>query len=229
LFGGIGVNKAVNSLNPPILANYSDQSAFSKYKLDLKMVNKLMTGDGWKKNSSGTWEKGGKAADIEMKSTTGNKRRELTEQILQAQVGKAGFNLTINNQSAGDLFGKQLPAGDYQLALYAQVATSLEPGLCAVMCSKNIPTAANNNTGQNWTRSNVKGLDKPLEVVDNSSNDAARIKAAKVADKLMANAVVSLPLDPLPNISLWSKKLKGPKPDDPILAMFFNLGTWTTK
>ena len=164
LFGGIGVNKAVNSLNPPILANYSDQSAFSKYKLNLKMVSKLMTGDGWKKNSSGFWEKGGKASDLEIKSTTGNKRRELSEQILQAQLAKAGFKLTINNQSAGDLFGKQLPAGDYQLALYAQVATSLEPGLCAIMCSKNIPTAANNNTGQNWTRSNVKGLDKPLEV-----------------------------------------------------------------
>ena len=209
------------------MSNYSDQNAFSKYKLNLGMVNKLMTKAGFKKNASGVWAKGGKAADIEIKSTTGNKRRELSEQILQAQLSKAGFNLTINNQAAGDLFGQQLPAGDYQLALYAQVATSLEPGLCAIMCSKNIPTAANNNTGQNWTRSNVKGLDKPLGVVDSSSNDAARIKAAKAADKLMADAVVSLPLDPLPNTSLWSKKLKGPKPDDPILAMFYNLASWT--
>jgi len=229
LFGGLGVTKAVNSLNPPILAAYSDQNAFAGYGLDLKKVATLMAGAGWKKGSDGIWAKNGQKAELTIKSTAGNKRRELTQQILQAQLKKAGFGLTIDNQAAADLFGKQLPGGDFQLALYAQVATSLEPGLCTIMCSKNIPTAANNNTGQNWTRTKVTGLDAPLQVVDKSSDNAARATAAKQADKIMAKAQVTLPLDPLPNIALWSKTLTGPKGDNPIFAMFYNLSTWTQK
>jgi peptide/nickel transport system substrate-binding protein len=228
LFGGLGVTKAVNSLNPPILAAYSDPNAFAGYGLNLKKSAALMKAAGWKK-VDGIWEKDGEKAELTIKSTTGNKRRELTEQILQAQLKKAGFDLTIDNQAAGDLFGEQLPSGDFQLALYAQVATSLEPGLCTLFCSKNIPTAENDNTGQNWTRTDVKGLDAPLTVVDTSSDNAARAKAGKKGDQIMAKAMVSLPLDPLPNIALWSKSLSGPKGDNPIFAMFWNLSTWTQK
>ena len=39
------------------------------------MVNTLMTGDGWAKGSDGIWAKGGQKAALELKTTTGNKRR----------------------------------------------------------------------------------------------------------------------------------------------------------
>ena len=80
---------------------------------------------------------------------------------MQEQLKAAGFGLTIANQEAGDLFGTTLPAGDYVLSLYAQTATSLQPGLCTIFCATNIPTDANGNSGQNWQR------------VDTAANDAA--------------------------------------------------------
>ena len=118
-----------------------------------------MTGDGWAKGADGIWAKGGVRATIEFKTTAGNKRRELTQQIVQEQAKNAGFEITINNAKAGDLFGQILPKGDYQLALYAQVLTNLEPGNCSLFCSKNIPTEANGNVGQNWQRVNIPELD----------------------------------------------------------------------
>ncbi len=127
LFGDLGVNKAVQTLNPPIVSKYADTTAYSNYVLSLSKVTSLMTGDGWTK-SGGYWTKGGKQAAFVIKSTAGNKRRELTEQILQEQLKAAGFKLTIQNPSADDLFGKILAAGNYQMSLYAQTATSLEPG-----------------------------------------------------------------------------------------------------
>ena len=105
-----------------------------------------------------------------MIGTTDNKRRELTEQIIQQQAKTAGFDVKIQNQSAAQLFGKSLPAGTYQLALYAQVATSLEPGLCSIYCSANIPTKANGGSGQNWTRTAIPSMDPMLQTVDNSSD-----------------------------------------------------------
>ncbi|HUV10425.1 MAG TPA: ABC transporter substrate-binding protein [Acidimicrobiia bacterium] len=226
LFGGLGINKAVNSLNPPIQSAFSDTKAFAKYKLNLKKVDSLMKADGWKKNDDGVWEKDGEPAEIEIRSTTGNQRRELTEQILQDQLAKAGFDLVINNQAAGDLFGQQLPDGDFQLALYAQVVTTLDPGLCVILCSSNIPTEDNDFSGQNFTRTDVAGLDDPLEAIDGSFDDEEKAKLGKKADRIMAKAMISLPLDPLPNIALWSKTLSGPKGDHPVFSVFVNLAEW---
>jgi peptide/nickel transport system substrate-binding protein len=227
LFGDLGVKTPTQSLNPPIEKDYADTSEFSKYTKNLDTVNQLMTGDGWKKNGSGIWAKGGKTATLTINSTTENKRRELTEQIIQQQVRDAGFDLKIKNQTAADLFGKTLPQGTYQLALYAQQATSLEPGLCSIMCSKNIPSKANDNSGQNWTRTVVPEMDPLLETVDNSSDDAARVTASKQADVLMGKSMVSLPIDPLPDVSLWSTRISGVKGDNPIFSLFWNLPEWS--
>ena len=159
LFGPLGVEQPMQTTNPPVLAEFADTEAFSDYELDLDMVDQLMTESGWEKNADGIWAKDGQAADLVIKTTTGNARRELTEQILQDQLRDAGFNLTTDNQAAGDLFGQQLPAGEFQLALYAQVATFITPGQCFLWCSKNIPTPENENSGQNWTRTNVPEVD----------------------------------------------------------------------
>ena len=229
LFGGLGVTKSSQSLNAPILSKYADPSGFAVYKPTPAKVKSLLESDGYTKGSDGFYAKAGKRLSLSMRTTAGNKRRELTEQILQEQLKKSGIELTLNNQSAGDLFGTSLPNGDYQVALYAQTLTAIDPGLCTIMCSTNIPSDANGNSGQNWTRSKVVGLDKQLETVDSSIVEPTRIAASKKGDVLMGHDVVSLPFDPMPNILLWSKKIVGPVQDDPIFSMFINIDKWGLK
>jgi peptide/nickel transport system substrate-binding protein len=225
LFGSLGLTTATNSLNPPILAAYSDQRAFAGYRLDLKHVDALMSADGWRKNG-GIWQKNGRAARFSIQSTAGDKRRELTEQVLQAQLRRAGFDVTIQNVDSNTLFGQVLPAGTYQMGLYAEVVTDLDPGLCTTFCSGNIPGPANDNSGANWTRTNLATLDPLLEQVDTSTNDATRISASKAADQILAAQQVTLPLDPLPNLAIWSKQISGVQGDNPVYAMFWNLSRW---
>lgn len=225
LFGDLGVDKAMQTLNVPIVKDWADTEAWSQYKLDLKKVDELLTSAGYKKNGT-YYEKDGKPLTLELKSTAGNARRELTGQLLQAQLKAAGIQLTLNYQEAGDLFGSQLPKGDFQIALYAQVATFVAPGQCNLFCSKNIPTAANNNSGQNWTRTNIKGLDPLLEELDKNLDESAQKDAGKKADDLQAQDMASLPLDPLPNILIWSDKVVGPIGDNPVFGPFFNANEW---
>ncbi len=229
LFGGIGVTKAVQSLNPPILAKYSDQAAFAGYTLSLDKVTSTLTAAGYAKGSDGIWAKGGKKLSFVLKSTAGNKRRELTEQVLQTQLKAAGFDMTISEQKAGDLFGTQLPAGDYVVALYAQTATTLSPGLSTIFLSTNIPSDANNNSGQNWTRTNIDGLDPLLTTVDTETDPAKRAAAAKSADDLLAKNVASLPLDPLPNIGFYGDKISGDFSVNVVQGPWWNINTWTVK
>jgi len=226
LFGGIDITEASQSLNPPILSEFADQEAFADYVLDLEKVDELMTGDGWEKNGEGIWEKGGQAADIEFITTAGNARRELTQQVVQEQAREAGFNITINNQEAGTFFGQTLPNGEYQLGLYAQVATTLDPITPTLYLSTNIPSEANQFSGQNWQRTNIPELDPLLTTLQNSLEDEERAEAGKEADAILAENAVSFPLDPLPNIMLWSDNIQGPVEDNPIHGPFNKMHLW---
>lgn len=226
LFGGLGVNAPMQTLNPPILSEFADTTAWSGYTRDLDKVDSLLTGDGYTKGDDGIYAKDGKKLQFTIVTDAGNKRRELTEQILQAQLAEAGISLKIANQKPDDFFGDTLYLGKYELALFANVATSLEPGLCAIMCTSTIPTEDNDFSGNNVTRTSVPEADSLMATVSASTDDTLRASSQKQADRLLADAQVSLPLDPLPDIALWSDRIQGDISTNPLLAMFWNMNTW---
>jgi len=190
----------------PIQSSYTPahgpaySTPYSKYKPDLKQVDTLMTGAGWAKGGDGIWAKGGQRASLELKTTTGNKRRALTAQILQSQWKAAGFELNLVTEKAGVLFGKDLPGGNFQVALYAQTPSDPDPAQCNIWCSKNIPGPSNANAGQDYTRYSDPTVDKLEADADTNFDQATRLKDVNDAQKTMADAVPALPLDPFPDI-----------------------------
>ena len=68
------------------------------------------------------------------------------EQVLQSEWKEAGFSATVNNTKAGTLFGQWLPAGTFDIGIYAQTPLSPHPGstMCSNFCADNIPTTADN-------------------------------------------------------------------------------------
>jgi peptide/nickel transport system substrate-binding protein len=229
LFGPLGVTKAVNSLNPYVIKDYSDPNAFAQYHLDLTKVNSLMAGDGWAKGSDGIWAKNGQRAAFTIVTTADNQRRVLTEQVMQPELKAAGFDMTIKNTSSDNLFGVVLPAGNYQATIYAASLTGITPGLCSVFCTENIPGPSNENSGENWSWASIPSADTQMRIVDNSLDDSARRAAAAKADDILADYDVALPLDPLPDILIWSNKVVGPISDNPIEGMFWNIDQWGIK
>ncbi|MGH9211376.1 MAG: ABC transporter substrate-binding protein [Acidimicrobiales bacterium] len=226
LFGGLGITEAMQTFNAPILGDFGDPDAFSIYEQDLDQVTELMEGDGWTMGDDGIWEKDGQRATAVFKTTAGNARRETTQDIIIEQAAEAGFEITTDNQEAGDLFGTQLPAGDYQLALYAQVLTSLEPSVASLFVSSNIPGPANNNAGLNWTRTIIPDADEPLLETDSNPDPEERSDAMADADALLAESATSIPLDPLPNIFIISDTVVGPKINNPIWGPYANMEEW---
>jgi peptide/nickel transport system substrate-binding protein len=225
LFGDLGVEKAMQSLNPPILEEFSDTEAFSEYTLDLDKVDELLTASGYEKSGE-FYEKDGEPLTFELKTTAGNARRELTAQLLQEQFKEAGMQLEVSTQEAGDLFGDQLLKGDFQMGLYAQVATFVSPNACNAFCSKNIPTAENGFSGNNWTRTDLPAADEQLEQLDGNLDVDAQKEAGAEADRVLAEDMATLPLDPLPNILIWADKVVGPIGDNPVLGPFVDSSKW---
>ena len=226
LFGGIKVDKAVHSLNPPIVENYSDTQAFAMYKKDLAKVNSLMTGDGWAKGADGIWAKDGTPAALELNSTAGNARRERTGEILQAQWKEAGFDLKLNYTEAGTLFGEWGPQGIFTIALYAQVPPSTDPGICSTFCSENIPTTEAPN-GQNWTRLESDAIDEPWREVDTTLDEDARADLVDAGQQALADELPGLPVDPFPDIFVYNTaKLNGPLGNNVVYGPFWNMNEW---
>ena len=197
--------KRIDSFATPAFgANYF--TSFSKYSpVNADKVTSLLTGDGWAKGADGTWAKGGKKLAFEVKTTTGNKRRQQTLEIMQSQLKALGLDMTINPIKAGTLFGQDLPKGNFQVALYAQTPASNDPGLCVTFCTKNIPGPANGNSGQNWTRLPADAsFDDVFTLVDKSLDDAERTKQAKIGQDALAENIPAIPIDPFPDIIAYS-------------------------
>jgi peptide/nickel transport system substrate-binding protein len=226
LFGGLGVEQPSNSINPYAIKDYSDQDAFAKYHLDLGMVTKLMTDAGWSKDSKGIWAKAGKEAAFTLTTTIGDKRRQLTAQIVAEELKAAGFDAKLSFQTLSVLGGTMLPNGTADVVLIAAGLTTLTPGQCSTFCSANVPGPANQQSGQNYFRVQNPQLDRLLQGVDTSLDDATRRADAKQADDVMAANAVVLPLDPLPDILIWSKRVVGPISDNSIEGMFWNVADW---
>lgn len=225
LFGALGVDKPQQSFNSPIVGAYAADD-FSQYTLDLDKVNELMTGDGWAKNSDDVWEKDGETASFSMETLAGNKRRDLTTQVLQAQLADAGFEMTINSVTPADLFGTIAPEGDFQSGLWAIVDTFPDPTLSSSFLSANIPSAENGFSGINFYRVSIPELDPLLNEVDTELDVDKRIAVSEQADAVIAENVPSLPLDTVPLVLLWSDKIGGPLEINPVEGPFWNLAQW---
>ncbi|MDQ1375671.1 MAG: peptide/nickel transport system substrate-binding protein [Actinomycetota bacterium] len=227
LFGPLGVTKAMQTM-VPLVAKPFATTAWSKYKKDTTKVDELLTSAGYAKGSDGLYAKGGQKLTFEIATTTGNARRALTLQIIQDQLKQAGIGMTISTHKSGDLFGSILPKGDYQAGLYANTLTALAPSTCNQFCAKNIPTAPK-FSGQNWSRANTPAAEAGLKAMENELDVAKQIAGSKSAEPAMADGAVVLPLDPLPNVFLWSDKLVGPVSTSGIDGPLWNLEEWGVK
>ena len=230
LFGAVQPNiKAINAFTTPSNKKwYSDP--FSVYTRDLTKVNSLMTGDGWTKGSDGKWIKNGQKASLYIRTTAGNKRRELMEDILRSQWGEAGFDMQPpQNQDNDPLFGQTLPAGDFQVGIYAQTPQSPSPAQCVTFCSKNIPTPPS-NSGTNWTRTSDPKVDDAWSKADTELDETKRVTYVTDGTKALSDIVASLPLDPFPNTVVYnSAKLGGTIVDNPVYGMYWNMSEWFCK
>ncbi|GGR27496.1 ABC transporter substrate-binding protein [Agromyces mediolanus] len=225
LFGDLGVESAQQSFNTPIVGAFGSDD-FSVYTTDLDRVDEIMTADGWKKNADGVWAKGGETASFTLNTLAGNKRRDLTVQIIQSQLQGAGFEMDIKAVTPADLFGTIAPQGDFQAGLWAIVDTFPDPTLSSSFGSANIPSEANGFSGINFYRVDVPELDPLLAEIDSELDVDARVAASQEADAIIAEEVPSIPIDTVPNVLLWSEKVGGPLSINPVEGPFWNLAAW---
>ena len=136
----------------------------------------------------------GQRLSFDFATTSGNRIRELTQQVMQNQWKAIGVEVHITNQPSRTFFGEYMRKRQFQgLAEYANTGRIGVPPT-VYYASANIPTAANNFTGQNWAGVNNPEFDRVM-VAAETELDPAKQKALWLEmQKIYASTVPELPL-----------------------------------
>ena len=191
----------------------------------------LLTDNGWTKGADGFWidPATGEAPDVRWIINTGNTRRENTQAYLIPLLTAAGFKVRADNCDAACYFQQRLPALDFDMAMYISTAPP-DPGyLTPSFTCDAIPTAANNNQGQNssgWCNAEASDL---LHNADFEPDAAARAELIKGALRLMASDSIMLPLFQFPKSGFWRTDKVGGPVDAELrnFTSFINNHLWT--
>ncbi|HSO50865.1 MAG TPA: hypothetical protein VLS86_09995, partial [Acidimicrobiia bacterium] len=169
-------------------------------------------GDGWTLNGAGMWEKDGVVPEIKWMVNTPNPRREAAQALMIPEFAAAGFNVVADNGDAATVFQQRLPAGDYDLAMYINTA-SPDPTVTPIMSCDQVPSAENNNQGQNsvfWCNEEATAL---MDQSDAEIDETARADLIHQIGQYLVDDHVMLPLFQFPNIAAWrNDRIEGDAP-----------------
>jgi peptide/nickel transport system substrate-binding protein len=201
--------KAVHMITPNDPWYTDDGSKITLYPSSRRQAEKLLDEAGWVKKEDGLRYKNGKKLSLSFMTTAGNKVRELVQVFLQEQWKKAGIEVVIKNEPPRVFFGETVRKGLYSaMAMFAWVS-SPENSPKSQLHSKNIPTKANGNSGQNSGGYSNPELDQILDNLDEEFDAKKRLELVQKILKFYTEDVPVIPLYYRSDITVTPEKLKG--------------------
>jgi len=179
----------VNPLEPGYDPNVT------KYPFNPTRAKALLDQAGFKPGSDGIrLNAAGQRLSFEYMTTSGNKLRELIQQVLQNQWKQIGVEVVIKNVPARTFFGEILKK--QQFTALAQLAWSSNPESppTSTLASSGIPTAANNFAGANYPHFSNPSMDKLIDSVQRELDPAKRKPLWFEMQKIYTEELPVLPL-----------------------------------
>lgn len=183
---------ADTSVNP-LDAIYFD--GVKKYPFDPATARGLLDAAGWSVLKDGIRQNAdGKPLQVEIMTTSGNRVRELIEQVIQGNLRDVGVDLRIRNEPPRVLFGRTLRERRYTgMVMYAW--SSAPEGLPrSTLHSTEIPTAANGYAGQNYVGYRNPAMDKAIDRAEVECAPETQTALWQEIQSIYANDLPALPL-----------------------------------
>lgn len=184
---------------PPSWAAAADAD-ITVYKFDQAKAKSLLDEAGWKVGADGVREKGGAKLELKLQTTSGNKMREQTTQVMAADLKAVGFKINLDLLPAAKYFATRgegpLSSGTFDLGLYAWVGGEDPSGNRTLYGCEEIaiPTKANNFSGQNYPGWCNQEASKLLIDASNKLTQAERKPLYVQAQKIWTSELPVLPL-----------------------------------
>ena len=166
-----------------------------RYPHDLKKAAELLDAAGWtRRGNQVRTNAAGAPLRLTLMTTAGNRTRELVQQVLQSQWKAAGIEVRINNEPARVFFGETVTKRKFEaMAMFAWISAP-ESVPRTTLHSDEIPTEANNWSGQNYTGYKNPALDKILETIELELDRSKRKSMWRELQHIYATELPALPL-----------------------------------
>jgi peptide/nickel transport system substrate-binding protein len=200
-------------------AKYYEDNSGEFGTQDIAKAKSTLEAAGWVLGSDGIYEKDGQKLTFRIGRRDPNPRRQQTVQLVQQQCKEAGMDIV--DDPAEDMLSVRLPASDYDVVLFAWVATP------ALSSNNSIYLPADQGGGQNWnnwSNPQVKVLtdDANSEVED----EARRAGLYNELDQLVWADMVTIPLFQFQELVAYSDSVGGVVFNGPS-GVTWNANEWT--
>jgi peptide/nickel transport system substrate-binding protein len=184
-----------------------------KYPFDTALAGRLLDEAGWTDLRDGIRHNAaGEPLRLEIMTTSGNRVRELVEQVIQSNLRDAGVDLRIRNEPARVFFGRTLQERNFAgLAMFAWFSSPQNVPR-TTLHSTMIPTQANGRSGQNYTGYTSPAMDEAIDKVEVECGAAEQAKWWRTIQTEYAENLPVLPLYFRANAFIMPKWLSGVTP-----------------
>lgn len=202
-------------------------AGWTDYTQDYDKASQLLTEAGYTKGSGGTWEKGGKKLSFKISTTSDNKARELTEEILIEQWKKGGVQVTVDNSPADQLF-ERIPNCEYEIALFAYQGAPDPSGANSIYRDDMItcPKLGAVEGGQNSTAYRNATVTAKLKETDVLLDAVARTALYNEVNVLISKDAPTLPMYQKANLLAWNEAVSGMEDNPTVQGPSWNAEQW---
>ncbi|WP_424813955.1 peptide ABC transporter substrate-binding protein [Roseococcus sp. YIM B11640] len=186
-------NTSVNPLDWP------HDPQVQSWPYDPRRAAALLDEAGWRTGPDGIRRNAaGERLSFELMTTAGNRSREATQQVIQAQWRQVGIEARIRNEPPRVFFGETMSRRRFQgMGLYAWVSAP-ESVPRTSLHSEEIPTAARNWSGQNYPGFRNAEMDALLE--------ALPIELDREKRRVLWHRLQAITAEELPALPLWFRQ-----------------------
>jgi len=225
LYHATGIAPSLGVLNSAILvANQKGYKPhWNQYPFSTTRARQIMQNNGCQMGSDGVWSCQGQKAAFRLSTTAGNALRQLSEEIVQAQLKQAGFQINIVNDPGRLLFDERLPAGNYDLALFAWVGSPDITGWNNIYGCRDDAKNVNQQNRQGYCSTKVTSL---LNQVNSSFSYAKQTALTNQALAQMAKDVILMPLFQKPTYLVQKRSFGGLKENPTSAGPTWNIEFW---
>ncbi len=183
---------------------YKDNAPAGIGKGDVAAAQKLLESDGYIKGPDGVYAKGSQKLSFKFSTTTGNSLREQQGILFQAQMKKAGINITIANQPSKLLF-PNLSKHNFEIADFAWVG------------------------GQNYGLYSNPQVDSTIKEAISSLDPATVTADWNKVDTMLWADMITIPLYQKPTFIAYDKRYGNISDNASSEGPFYNAGDWGLK
>lgn len=165
-------------------------------------------------------------------TTGGNERRELTQQLMQADLAAVGIEITIENDEGAAFFERlNTPencdgACDYDIALFAWVGSPNPVGNANIYGCDGFDEDEPAVRPQNWTVFCDEELTDIMDTANSTVDPDVNADLWNQAASIMADNVPVIPLFQQPQLVAFDNTLTGPRLNATVATQFWNSSEW---